>query len=333
MIDGRKRTSIRPVAGLALAACLGGLGLHLAAPASAEPKLEDVQKKVDRLYHQAEIASENYNAAKIQLTDSRDRLTTLRKDLAKQQRVVDSMRGGVASMMVQQYHGQDLSTASQVVFAKDQQRFVDNLNAASSYSSQQATAMSDYDAELASLALRKKAADEQVAALDKTEDVLRKQKSVVDSKAAEAKTQLDSLKAAERARMSAADNGAAFDGPLPAASGRAGAAVRYALAQVGDSYVWGASGPNAFDCSGLMMAAWGQAGVGLPHQSGAQMGSGTPVSRDQLQPGDLVFYYSPVSHVGMYIGNGKIVHAANPRSGVEVSPVDSMPYSGATRVG
>ena len=91
-----------------------------------------------------------------------------------------------------------------------------------------------------------------------------------------------------------------------------GAAVQYALAQVGDAYVYGATGPSAFDCSGLTMMAWAQAGVGLPHSSSAQMGSGTPVSQSQLQPGDLVFYYSPVSHVGIYIGNGQIVHAANP---------------------
>ena len=122
-------------------------------------------------------------------------------------------------------------------------------------------------------------------------------------------------------------------GSAPAASGRAGAAVQYALAQVGDAYVYGAAGPSAFDCSGLMMAAWAQAGVSLPHSSSAQMSSGSPVSQSQLQPGDLVFYYSPVSHVGMYIGNGQIVHAANPSSGVTTAPVNSMPYSGAVRPG
>jgi cell wall-associated NlpC family hydrolase len=116
-------------------------------------------------------------------------------------------------------------------------------------------------------------------------------------------------------------------------SGRAAAAVNYALAQVGDSYVYGAAGPNAFDCSGLTMMAWAQAGVGLPHSSSAQQGSGTPVSSSSLQPGDLVFYYSPVSHVAIYIGGGRIVHAANPSTGVAVAGVFSMPYSGAVRPG
>ena len=99
------------------------------------------------------------------------------------------------------------------------------------------------------------------------------------------------------------------------------------MAQVGDAYVYGAAGPNAFDCSGLTMMAWAQAGVGLPHSSSAQFGSGPHISASDLQPGDLVFYYSPISHVGMYIGNGLIVHAANPGAGVAVAGLFSMPYS------
>jgi cell wall-associated NlpC family hydrolase len=118
-----------------------------------------------------------------------------------------------------------------------------------------------------------------------------------------------------------------------AASGNAGAAVGYAMAQVGDAYVYGASGPSAFDCSGLTSMAWAAAGVSLPHSSSAQYSSGPHVSASDLQPGDLVFYYSPISHVGMYIGNGMIVHAANPGSGVTTAPLNSMPYVGAVRPG
>jgi cell wall-associated NlpC family hydrolase len=121
--------------------------------------------------------------------------------------------------------------------------------------------------------------------------------------------------------------------PDVSVSGRAAAAVRYALAQVGDAYVYGAAGPDAFDCSGLTMMAWAQAGVGLPHSSSAQMGSGPRVSSSDLQPGDLVFYYSPVSHVGLYIGNALIVNAENPSAGVRVTGVFSMPYAGAVRPG
>ncbi|GAA1388019.1 C40 family peptidase [Luteococcus peritonei] len=116
-------------------------------------------------------------------------------------------------------------------------------------------------------------------------------------------------------------------------SGRASDAISFALSQVGKSYVMGATGPGAYDCSGLMLTAWKQAGVSLPRTSQQQFGAGSQVPTSSLQPGDLVFYYGGISHVGMYIGNGQIVHASNPRTGVKVAPVDSMPIAGARRVG
>ena len=104
------------------------------------------------------------------------------------------------------------------------------------------------------------------------------------------------------------------------------------MAQVGKAYVWGGNGPNAYDCSGLTTAAYKKAGISLPRTSYAQFGVGTAVSLANLQPGDLVFYYSGISHVGMYIGNGKIVHAANPTTGVAIASVTSMPFEGGRRV-
>ena len=127
-------------------------------------------------------------------------------------------------------------------------------------------------------------------------------------------------------------------GRSDAAAGRVqdlmgGPAVQYAMSKVGNGYVYGAAGPSVFDCSGLTMAAWAQAGVALPHSSSAQYSSGRHISESELQPGDLVFYYSPISHVGMYIGGGKIVNALNPGAGVVISGLHDMPYVGAVRPG
>jgi len=119
----------------------------------------------------------------------------------------------------------------------------------------------------------------------------------------------------------------------PAPSDNGGGAVGTALAQVGDAYVWGAQGPDAFDCSGLTMYAWAAGGVSLPHSAAMQSTMGVPVTRDSLQPGDLVFYYSPISHVGIYAGNGQLVHAANPSAPVNVTSVDSMPIAAMRRIG
>lgn len=126
------------------------------------------------------------------------------------------------------------------------------------------------------------------------------------------------------------------DTPAPAPapnSNRAQTVINAALAQVGKTYRHGATGPHAFDCSGLTTYAYRQVGISLPRSSRAQYsGAGRKVSVKDIQPGDLVFYYGGPSHVGIYIGGGKIVHAANPRSGINVTGLYSMPLTGVRRV-
>jgi cell wall-associated NlpC family hydrolase len=105
-----------------------------------------------------------------------------------------------------------------------------------------------------------------------------------------------------------------------------------ALSKIGAKYRWGASGPDAFDCSGLVMWAYRASGESLPHSSEAMSHVGTPVSKGDLQPGDLVFFYSGPSHVAIYIGNGQIVHASNPSHPVKVADMGSMPFNSARRM-
>jgi cell wall-associated NlpC family hydrolase len=104
------------------------------------------------------------------------------------------------------------------------------------------------------------------------------------------------------------------------------------MSKIGSPYRYGATGPNAFDCSGLVSWAYEKAGKSLPRTSRAQSKVGTPVSRDNLQPGDLVFFYNPVSHVGIYIGDGKIVHASTRKSPVKISDMSRMKFNSARRV-
>ena len=120
--------------------------------------------------------------------------------------------------------------------------------------------------------------------------------------------------------------------PAGPVSNAAQVALAFAMAQVGKAYVWGGNGPNAYDCSGLTTAAYKAAGITIPRTSYAQWTIGTPVTLADLRPGDLVFYYSGISHVGMYIGNGRIVNAENPSVGVVTTGVTSMPFQGGRRV-
>jgi peptidoglycan DL-endopeptidase CwlO len=332
---GRKRTS-RALATLGIAAISSSM--FVAAPSDATPDIDTVQSRVDHLYNQAEQASERYNDARLELKRSTTQLKALHADLRRQRTKVASIRQEVASSVVAQYQGQALSSTSQLMLSDDPDTFINQLTTVSEYNDQRSQMMSDFAVQAKRLEMRQASAKREQTRVAATKKKLGTEKARIDEKAAEAKALLGKLqdRAAERASRSqerAAPSAPSAPASAPAASGRAAAAVQYAMAQVGDAYVYGAAGPSAFDCSGLTMMAWQQAGVSLPHSSSAQMSSGTPVSQSQLQPGDLVFYYSPVSHVGMYIGNGMIVHAANPSVGVEVSPLTSMPLAGAVRPG
>ncbi len=117
---------------------------------------------------------------------------------------------------------------------------------------------------------------------------------------------------------------------VPAARGAS--AMQKAMSKIGKPYVWGATGPNAFDCSGLVSWSYKQLGVSLPRSSAAMSRVGTPVAKSALRPGDLVFFYKPVSHVAIYIGNGKVVHASTSGQPVKISEMSRMPFNSARRV-
>lgn len=329
MVHGRKRL----ITVLTGAAALLVVGVPGSSPTWADPSIDDVQARVDRLYHRAEQASERYNDLQLELADLRGDLTALHADERRQDTRLDRVRGQIQDSIVRQYQGEGLATVGEVVVSEDPGSFLAQMSAMSAYNDLQSDLYDDYATELKALDLRREATAEHTAQVTAAEQEAAREKAAVDKDLAAAQDLLAELKEEERLELLSRSSGTTrLPSDVPA-SGRAAAAVGYALAQVGDAYVYGAAGPSAFDCSGLTMMSWAQAGVGLPHSSSAQFGSGPHVGSGDLRPGDLVFYYSPISHVGLYIGNGLIVHAANPGAGVRVAGVFSMPYSGAVRPG
>ncbi len=327
MLKGRKRL-VTLLVGSALVA---GAGFMPSSPASAEPDIQTVQARVDRLYREAEQASERYNDARLQLQSLRRDLDLLQADQGRQDQRLSVVRRQVQDSIIRQYEGQDLAAMSRVVVSDDPSRFLSQLSTMSAYNDMQDQLFDDYNTELQSLKIRSDATAKRAAQVAGIEKQLASDKASIDKKLSEAKALLGELQAKQRQEI--LSRGSEIrTAPVPA-SGRAGAAVAYAMAQVGKSYVYGAAGPSAFDCSGLTMMAWAQAGVSLPHSSSAQYSSGPHIAESDLQPGDLVFYYSPISHVGMYIGNGMIVNAENPSAGVRVTSLHMMPYVGAVRPG
>jgi cell wall-associated NlpC family hydrolase len=330
VLNGRKSL----VTLIASAAIITSAGMIPSGSAQAKPTIQDVQQRVDRLYHAAEQASERYNAIHVQLKAMDGDVTALRTDQARQQKQTEKARRLVADEIVRQYEGDSLSAVGQAVVSSDPNAFVSQLTTMSAFNSMQAGQYSSYLTEAKALGIRQQATKSQLAKVTELEQQAAQDKSAVDKNLAAAKGLLGNMQADARQRLLEASRGttrvSSADIPV---SGRAAVAVHFAMAQIGKPYVYGAAGPSAYDCSGLTMAAWGAAGVGLPHSSSAQFGSGTHISASQLQPGDLVFYYSPISHVGMYIGNGMIVNAENPSAGIRVTGLYSMPYAGAVRPG
>ena len=329
MLHGRKRLATA-MSWLALVAGVGLVGLMPAQPAQAEPDIENVEERVDTLFHAAEQASERLNDAKIELADLRGDLVSLQADQQRQDVKLESARQDLQDSIVSTYEGQSLSAVGVVANTDDANSFVSHLSTMSAYNELQGQLFDSFSTEAKALDIRAKATQQRAAEIQKKQDQLAAEKQTIDTKLAAAKDLLEELKAEEREALLSRGSVRLPSGVD--ATGAAATAIRYAMAQVGKSYVYGAAGPNAFDCSGLMMMAWAQAGIALPHSSSAQYGVGRHVSSSDLQPGDLVFYYSPISHVAMYIGNGLIVEAANPGAGVRVSGVFSMPYAGATRL-
>jgi cell wall-associated NlpC family hydrolase len=309
-----------------------------------EPTIEDVEKRLSDLHHKAEIASEELNAAREDLKAARSQLKTLTGDLGRKREQVELLRAQVVGSAVAEYQSEDsISSATTFLLTEDPAAFMDDMATREILQGQEASLLAKLIRQQKQLAVQEDQAQIQVDAVKEQRAELAEHKATLDERAAEAQELLDELEAEERERLLALQAETTSSSSEPSrsairvadvpASDRAQIAVETALAQVGDAYVYGATGPDAFDCSGLTMYAWAAAGVSLPHASSAQPGAGTPVSISELMPGDLVFYYSPISHVGMYVGDGMIVHAANPSVPVQVVPLNMMPVAMAVRVG
>ncbi|GLP67845.1 hypothetical protein TUSST3_44670 [Streptomyces sp. TUS-ST3] len=328
------------LAGAATATGFDGIG-------HAEPQLTpaQVKAKVDRLYQEAEAATEKYNGAKEKAEAAETRLGGLRDEAARRTERLNEARDALGSMAAAQYRGGGIDPAMQLALSDDPDRYLDGAEFAERAGARQATSVANVRRELREIEQLRGAAHVELASLKSRQAELRRHKETITGKLGAARRLMSQLSAEERAglaaegdRASRAATGSRAELTTPGATtteapnSRAAAAVSYAYSKLGSPYVWGATGPDAFDCSGLIQAAYRSAGISLPRTTYAQIDAGRRVSRSELLPGDLVFFYSGISHVGLYIGNGQMIHAPNPSAPVRVAPIDQMPFAGATRV-
>ncbi|MEU6866131.1 NlpC/P60 family protein [Streptomyces sp. NPDC046876] len=327
---------------LALAGAATATAFEGTSQADPQQTPAQVKAEVDRLYEEAEAATERYNGAKEKADEAQRALNGLRDESARRTDRLNTARRVLGSLAAGQYRSGGLGPATALALADDPQDYLDRASFLTRTGDRNAAEIASVRRQLEEVGKLRDAAAGRLADLREREGELASYKAAVEGKLATAKQLLAKLTAEERAAYEAQSGGGAAPsaatgprGAAPAApapdGSRASRAVAFAYGAIGKPYVWGATGPNAFDCSGLTQAAWRSAGISLPRTTYTQINAGQRVSRDQLAPGDLVFFYSGVTHVGLYIGNGQMVHAPHPGSTVRVAPIDSMPWAGAAR--
>ncbi|WP_142215063.1 C40 family peptidase [Streptomyces sp. SLBN-118] len=331
------------LAGAATATAFDGTALADPAPTPAQ-----VKAKVDKLYEEAEAATEKYNGAKEQTASARTSLDELRDEATRRTERLNTSRNALGSIATAQYRAGGIDPALQLALTSDPDEYLERAALAERVGTRQADAIAGVHQQLVDIARLRAEAGERMGALKARQTELARHKATVQQKLSAAEQLLDRLTAAQRASYDSsqgashggygdvasvahADRSAAPRGSLQAPNPRAAQAVAYAYGALGKPYVWGATGPGSFDCSGLTQAAWRSAGVSLPRTTYTQINAGQRVSRSELAPGDLVFFYSGISHVGLYVGGGQMIHAPRPGAPVRVAPIDEMPFAGATR--
>ncbi|MFB7662454.1 NlpC/P60 family protein [Kitasatospora sp. NPDC056138] len=328
----------RTVAGVATGAAVSVTAsvTALAAPAHAAPppSAAQIRSQVDGLYREAEQATQRYDGAREQADALQQQVGRLQDELARKAAAIEATRARLGALAAEQYRSSGLSTALQLALADDPQQFLQRAGMLDQAGAIEQQALQQYGQQRVALDAQTAEARSRLAELTRHQQQLAAERATVQQKLAQAQALLAELTGTTPDTGAAAATPGADDAPLPAdgtASARAAAAIAFARSQLGKPYVWGATGPDAYDCSGLVQAAWQSAGVSLPRTTYAQIVAAPRVGRGQLHPGDLVFFYSGISHVGLYAGNGRMIHAPRPGAPVRYESVDAMPFAGAVR--
>jgi cell wall-associated NlpC family hydrolase len=342
--DVAARTSPRRFVGtgrrmaFALAAVVGVLVSSVPAQAApgAPTTTAEAAKLVAARGHELEVVSERYNEARetleAQIAAAKAAAATLEKATADLAAAQQNVRGIARAA----YTGESVGSLRALMTSESADAFVSRVGTLQTIAGHQNGILGRAAEANVAAAQAQAAADASAAEAQKQFDAVAVQQADLEAQVAEYRALFDRLSAQEKQAAVAAaghDDRASRaerteapveSGPVVASSEAAQLAVDTAMAQRGKPYVWAAAGPGSYDCSGLVQYAYAAAGIDLPHSSRMQAGIGRSVSRGELQPGDLVAFYSPISHIGIYIGNGQMVHAPSSGDVVKISPIDRI---------
>ena len=319
------RTWIRSALAIsAAAAMVSGL---FPSVANAAPTLTQIQAQVRQLQEDAASAAEGAQGAKVQLATLTKTLNGIRQEAAAQGETVDALKKSLNTIAIEQYKAGGLSQGLELLFSANPELYLSSAGSLESITRAKSTQLRKFEAAEQRLKATTLTVNDKLALVKAAEKRFAQKSAQAKAKLVSAEKILAKLKKSDRARLAALAaaeessyqaSSKAYASSAGKISGRAGIAVRYALAQIGDRYVFGGAGTTIWDCSGLTMRAYQSAGVSLPHYSAAQSRYGKRVSYSSARPGDLLFYGQPISHVAIYLGGGKMVHAPRPGSRVRV---------------
>jgi len=311
--------------------------------ASGAQTLAQVQAKIRQLEEDATAAAEGAQEAKVKLAALTKTLNGIKAKAEIQGQTVSALQKSLGTIAIEQYKTGGFGQSFELLFSSDPALYLSSAGALDAITRRKSAQLRKFETAQQRLNATTLTVNDKLALVAAAQKKLTAQSALAQKKLAEAEKLLSKLTKAERERLARlaedeenADQASSLKAAKEASgiSGRAGIAIKYALKQIGDRYVFGSSGMVTWDCSGLTMRAFQAAGVSLPHSSAAQSRLGKKVSLNALKPGDLLFYGRPVSHVSIYLGGGKMVHAPRSGSRVKVAPSGSLgrkPLVGARR--
>jgi cell wall-associated NlpC family hydrolase len=310
-----------------------------AAQADPKPSKDEVKSKVDKLYGEAEQATEAYNNAKEKQSQLEKQIGQIQDKVARGQQELNTLRTGLGSMASAQYRSGGIDPSLELFLSSNPDDFLDKASSLDQLSATRTEALQKIQGKQRSLAQERKEAQDKLKDLADTRKVLGDKKQEVQGKLGDAQSLLSSLTAQEKASL-AADNARAnrsdarpnLGSDVPASQVGA-AALRAAQGMIGRPYEWSATGPDSFDCSGLTSWAYRQANVSIPRTSQEQATAGTQIGRSELKPGDLVLFFGDLHHIGLYAGNNTVLHAPKPGAYVRYESMDNMPFQFGVRIG
>ena len=313
--------------------------------AQAAPSVESVQQEVNRLRTLAAEKFEDANEATIRIKALERETGALESREAVLRKELDAASATLSRIAISQYTAGGFGQGFDLLFSSDPAKYLSDAGVMDLLARNYSTQLREYATTKQKVEASQLVVADRTAQLRAEREKLNKQVANAKADLAKAEKLLQGLKKEDRERLAreeAARENKIFDASKKYAASyvgdnsRGSKALKYALMQVGDVYVWAAAGPTRWDCSGLTMRAFQQAGVSLPHSSRIQIKYGKSVSSRSLKPGDLVFFGKPISHVGMYMGGGKMVHAPRPGKRVEVTSFTMSfgrkPFVGARRL-